>query len=100
MLMYISTFAPGSKTRMWYFLSRYDEIVYYTPREKKTWTVHSSCELTPEPKASVANTCCGLANFTPVERILTIFPHIKAEDVIFLFRSRAGMKYFRLAVRK
>ena len=26
-------------------------IVYYAPREEKTWTVHSSCELTPEPKA-------------------------------------------------
>ena len=25
-------------------------IVYYAPREEKTWTVHSSCELTPEPK--------------------------------------------------
>ena len=24
----------------------------------------------PEPKARVANTSCGLANFTPVERIL------------------------------
>ena len=29
----------------------HDIIVYYAPREEKTWTVHSSCELTPEPKA-------------------------------------------------
>ena len=34
----------------------------YAPREEKTWTVHISCKL--------ANTRCGLANFTPVERIL------------------------------
>ena len=39
-------------------------MVYYAPREEKTWTVHISCKLT------VANTRCGLANFTPVERIL------------------------------
>ena len=45
-------------------------IVYYAPREEKTWTVHISCKLTPEPKVRVANTRCGLANFTPVERIL------------------------------
>ena len=45
-------------------------IVYYAPREEKTWTVHSWCKLTPEPKARVANTSCGLANFTPMERIL------------------------------
>ena len=45
-------------------------MVYYAPRKEKTWTVHSSCKLTPEPKARVANTRCGLANFTPVERIL------------------------------
>ena len=37
-------------------------IVYYAPREEKTWTVHSSCKL--------ANTSCGLANFTPMEHIL------------------------------
>ena len=43
------------------------EIVYYAPREEKTWTVHISCKLPPEPKARVANTRCGLANFTPVE---------------------------------
>ena len=45
-------------------------IVYYAPREEKTWTVHISCKLPPEPKERVANTRCGLANFTPVERIL------------------------------
>ena len=46
------------------------EIVYYAPREEKTWTVHISCKLPPELKARVANTRCRLANFTPVERIL------------------------------
>ena len=45
-------------------------MVYDAPREEKTWTVHSSCKLTPEPKARVANTGCGLANFIPVVRIL------------------------------
>ena len=48
----------------------YTFIVYYAPREEKTWTVHISCKLLPEPKARVANTRCGLANFTPVKRIL------------------------------
>ena len=62
------------------------EIVYYAPREEKTWTVHSSCKLTPEPKARVANTSCGLANFIPVERIL------------FFFTSRPKMPYFRFGV--
>ena len=38
------------------------QIVYYAPREEKTETVHTSCKL--------PNTRCGLANFTPVERIL------------------------------
>ena len=37
-----TTFAPGSKTRMWYFRPGYGEIVYYAPREEKTWTDHSS----------------------------------------------------------
>ena len=45
-------------------------IVYYAPTEEKTWTVHSSCKLPPEPKARVANTNCGLTNFIPVVRIL------------------------------
>ena len=31
-----TTFAPGTKTRMWYFRPGYGEIVYYAPREKKT----------------------------------------------------------------
>ena len=30
----------------------------------------------------------------------TIFPHIEAENAIFLFRSRAGMRHFRPGVRK
>ena len=58
-------------------------IVYYAPREEKTWTVHSLCKLPPEPKARVANTSCGLANFTPVERIL------------FFLTSKPKMPYFR-----
>ena len=49
---------------------RYEEIVYYAPREEKTRTVHISCKLPPEPKTRMANTRCGLVNFTPVERIL------------------------------
>ena len=47
-----------------------NNIVYYALRDEKTWTVHSSCKFTPEPKARVANTSCGLTNFIPVERIL------------------------------
>ena len=64
----------------------YQLIVYYAPREEKTWTVHISCKLPPErpePKARVANTRCGLANFTPVERIL------------FFLTPRPKMTYFR-----
>ena len=41
------------------------ELVYYASREEKTWTVHGSCKLTPEPKARVANTSCGLSKFFP-----------------------------------
>ena len=55
-----TTFATGSKMRMWYFRPGYDEIVYYAPREEETWTVYISCKYTR----------CGMANFTPVERIL------------------------------
>ena len=51
----------------------YDKLVYYAPREEKTWTVHIPCKLPPEPKARVANTRCGLANFTPARRILLIY---------------------------
>ena len=46
-------------------------IVYYAPREEKTWTFHSSGKLPPEPKARVAiYPSYGLANFIPVVRIL------------------------------
>ena len=47
-----------------------EKMVYYAPRDEKTWTVHSSCKLPPERKARVANTSCGLANFIPVVPIL------------------------------
>ena len=30
----------------------------------------------------------------------TIFPHIEAENAMFPFRSRAGMRHFRPGVRK
>ncbi|OXU21276.1 hypothetical protein TSAR_005757 [Trichomalopsis sarcophagae] len=30
------------------------KIVYYVPREQKTWTVHISCKLLPEMKTRVA----------------------------------------------
>ena len=56
---------------MLYFRPRRAKIVYYTPREEKTWTVHSSYKLPLEPKSRVAiYTSCGLANFIPVVRIL------------------------------
>ena len=53
--------------------------------KEKTWTVHSSCKLPLEPKARVANTRCGLADFTPVERIL------------FFLTPRPKMTHFRFA---
>ena len=58
-------------------------IVYYAPREEKIWTVHISCKLPPKPTARVANTRCGLANFTLVERIL------------FFLTPRPKMTHFR-----
>ena len=61
-------------------------IVYYAPREENTWTVNSSCELTPEPKARVANTSCWLANFTPMGRIL-FFCSTTPESGNFFSRS-------------
>ena len=81
-----ATFAPGSKLRMRYLRPRYGEIIYYAPREEKTWSVHSSCELT--------NTSCGLANFTPAERIL-FFRHTLAESTTFAPSSKTRMWYFR-----
>ena len=66
-------------------------IVYYAPREEKTWTVYSSCKLTPESKARVANTSCGLANFTPVERILFfVIPGPKIPHSRFWAGSESG----------
>ena len=61
---------PPAVAGMRHFRPGARKIVYYAPREEKTWTVHSSCKLPPEPKARVANTSCGLANFIPVVRIL------------------------------
>ena len=61
---------PDRKYHICVFEPGYGEIVYYAPREEKTWTVHSSCKLPPEPKARVENTSCGLANFIPVVHIL------------------------------
>ena len=40
-------------------------IVYYTTSEVKSWPVQSTCKLTPEPKARVANMCSGVALFSP-----------------------------------
>ena len=40
----------------------------------------------------------NISNFTPVERIL--YSLIEAENAIFPFRSRAGMRHFRPGVRK
>ena len=82
------TFPFRSREGMWHFRPGCGEIVYYAPREKKTWAIHSSCKLTPEPKARVANTSCGLTNFTPVERIL------------FFLTSRQKMPYFRFGARR
>ena len=45
--------------------------------------VRSSCKLPPGPKARMANTRCGLANLTPVERIL------------FFLTPRPKMPHFR-----
>ena len=69
------------------------EIVYYAPREEKTWTVHISCKLPPEPKARVANMSCGLANFIPVVRILFFV----IVSVKYCFTSaQQGVKYVKL----
>ena len=69
-------------------------IVYYALGEEKTWTVHISRKLTPELKVRVANTRCGMANFTPVERILFIH-HTRAENTTFAFLSRERKCHFR-----
>ena len=45
------------------------QIVYYTTTAVKSWPVQSTCKLLPEPKARVANTCSGLAFFTPMLRL-------------------------------
>ena len=61
-MFYILGYRGKKKIEKW--------IVYYAPREDKIWTVHSSYKLPPKPKARVAKTSCGLANFIPVVRIL------------------------------
>ena len=63
------------------------KIVYYAPREEKTWT--------SEPKARVTNTGCGLANFTPVERIL-FFVIVSVKSL--LYACTAGRKVCTLRV--
>ncbi|OXU19535.1 hypothetical protein TSAR_012339, partial [Trichomalopsis sarcophagae] len=62
-------------------------IVYYVPREEKTWTVHISCKLSPEPKTRVANMRYWLFNFPPVLGILFFF--IPAPKCT-LFSRRSG----------
>ena len=73
------------------------EIVYYAPWKEKTWTVHTSCKLSPEPKARVANTRCGLANFTPVDRIL-FFVIVSVKPL--RLHSRAYSKHFTHTITK
>ena len=68
--------------------AQFKYIYIYAPKEEKTWTVHISCKLPPEPKAMVANTRCGLAHFTPVESIL------------FFLTPRPKMTHFRFCDRR
>ena len=67
------------------------EIVYYAPREEKTWTVAFG---------SGVNSHELWAGQFYSRGAYTIFPHIEAENDIFPFRSRAGMRHFRPGVRK
>ena len=60
------------------------KLVYYAPREEKTWTVRQHAS--PSARVSI-HTSCGLANFTPVERIL------------FFLLDGAGKRQLRFAQR-
>ena len=100
----LSNFRPGNKTlcenwKKLSFILKYSHmnekshpiIVYYAPRKKKTWTVHISRKLPPEPKARMANTRCGLANFTPVERIL-FFTTRRVKCVLYALRTKNSLR--------
>ena len=71
-------------------------IVYYAPREEKTWTVHILCKL--------QLISCGKHEMWAGQfysrGAYTIFPHTEAENDTFPFLRRAGMGYFRPGVRK
>ena len=87
-----TTFPPGAKTGMWHFRSRCEEIVYYVPREEKTWDSLAF--------GSDVNLHELWAGQFYSRGAYTIFPHIEAENAIFPFRSRARMRHFRPGVRK
>ena len=80
-------------------------IVYYAPREEKTWIVHISCKLPPERKARMSNTRCSLANFPPLARAYTIFfshRRLKCHIPVFapgrnvVLSVRCEEKYYRM----
>ena len=66
------------------------KIVYYAPREEKTWTIQISCKCTHEMWAGRFYS----------RGAYTIFPHTEVENDTFPFLRRARMGYFRPGVRK
>ena len=80
--------APGPKV----VLSAHQAIVYYAPREEKTWTVHSSCKLLRSKHQLSAGQFYSRG-------VYTIFRHTRAENTTFPFRSREEMWHFRPRLR-
>ena len=71
-------------------------IVYYAPREERSWTVHISCKWA-EGEGGKHEMWAG--QFFS-RGVYTYFPHTEAENDTFPFLRRAGMEYFRPGVRK
>ena len=67
------------------------EIVSYTTWKVKSWPVQSTCKLTPEPKARVANMCSGGDLFILMLRIrFFIIPGPKIPHSRFEAASESG----------
>ena len=72
------------------------EIVYYAPREEK---LGQSVWIDTRAEGEGVKHKLWVGQFYSCGAY-TIFPHIEAENAIFPFRSRAGMRHFRPGVRK
>ena len=69
------------------------QIVYYAPKEEKTWTVHISCKLPPSRRRG-CQTRVWAGQFY-YRRAYTIFHYTQAENTTHAFLSRERKWHFR-----